>query len=84
MHNHTRWLIDHDDVPILVHDLERERLGDETDRLRRGQVHSDRIASMNGGAGARLAIVQKHLSGFDQALSVGAREIGHVIGDIPV
>jgi hypothetical protein len=77
----TGGLVEDEQVRVLVHHGERDRLGPGLRGLRRGDVDLDALAAAKRGRGARVPAVDTHLSGGDQRLDPGAAQAGQPRGE---
>ena len=74
-------LFDDEHVGVLVQDLERDRLGLDVRRLRRGHLEDQRVARVHDGAGLERDAVKSQLAVRDQVLDPAPRESRQIRGD---
>ena len=73
MHDHSRGLVHHDQVRILIGDVERDVLGGRFRGGWRGHVHDDRVARPHARVRAHGARAHLHQAVLDQSLDLRAR-----------
>ena len=71
MHRQPRWLVYHQQVPVLEYDEERHFLGFELERLGLGNSDDEPIAGTQPLAGLRERAVNQHVSFVYQAPDTG-------------
>jgi hypothetical protein len=77
MHDEPRRLVDHDQLVVLEHDLERDVLARGLRLLGLRHVHHDRVARVDPLARiADRAAADRDLAVEDQRLETGARQLG--------
>src|SRR5690606_36853177 len=74
MHDEAGRLVDHEQVGVLVENIERYVLGRERRGFRRGDSKADAVAGGGDDAFLRHLAVEHHHAGFDQLDDAGTRE----------
>ena len=73
-------LVDHDELVVLEHDLERDVLGADLGLLGRWKIERDRPAGVDAVAGiADRGAVDRDATRQDQRLVARARQLGHAL-----
>src|SRR5439155_24944650 len=79
VHNHALWLVNHDDLVVLIGDVEGDRLSLRPGGLRRGEGDCSGVAGVDAVAGiADRAAADGHLAREDERLESRARKFGDV------
>ena len=72
VNDHARRLVDHDQVDVVVQDIDREGLGTRLGRHRGRDLNRDDVAHPDEGARASRLVADSRPPGFDQALDLRA------------
>jgi hypothetical protein len=74
MNHQARRFVDHQEISVLIQDIERNRLGLDPPRLRRGECHDESVVSPNSIARLSGAVADPHALLMNQALDHRPRE----------
>jgi len=81
MHNHSRRLIDHQNVGVLVQNIERYRFRGQRHGLWRRNAHYHSIAAPHLVRRTGYSSIHRHLPRVDQPLHRRARQVRERLGD---
>ena len=84
MHHHAARLVDHDDIRILVHHIERDVLGLNLDLSRLGQLDRNRVGFTDLVVLFERFSVLADRARFNQPLQRGARHVGKASAEHPI
>ncbi len=81
MHDQPGGLVDHEDVAVLVDDVQLDLFRRDPDGLlRRLRADLDVLAAQNLVLGSQLLAVDEHLAGLDPFLDAGAGKVAQQLG----
>lgn len=81
MDDHPGWLVDHDQVGILIDHFEWNRLGDRRSRIRLRDLDLDHIPGGNAVGRLSWLAIDSYQVTLDEACCRGAAQIGRVLRD---